>query len=84
MFAKAYPEIPQEESEGLLIDKYLERLEDMDGRKHVNLKEPATLDQAIATVAQYEAITTEIYTPRKPQNWDASQKYRVCINFRSG
>lgn len=66
MFRKAYPEIPQKECEGLLIDKYLEGFEVTEGWRHASLKEPRTLDEAVTMMAQYEAVTREMGMTWKP------------------
>lgn len=68
VFGMAYPNIPRDASEELLIDKYLEGLGDQELRKHTSLQEPKTLDEAITKVAQYEAVTKEVQDvrPKKP------------------
>lgn len=59
-FNLAYPGIPQEMSEELNVDKFIEGLTDMELKKHVSLQAPKSLDEAIAKVAQYESVAVEV------------------------
>lgn len=67
----AYPKMPQEARETIVIDQFIGGLPSKDLRRHVQFHHPNTIHQAIALASEFESFD-ERFDGRKPENKDQS------------
>ena len=69
----AYPHLPVDARESVLIEQYIAGLGNQDLRRHVQFSHPQTLDRAISIALEFEAFEGVNYGTRKPKDGDAYQ-----------
>lgn len=67
---QAYPQVPYSSLEQQVIDQFINGLSIFDMRKKVSFSHPQTLDQAISSAVEYEAVVGDRL--RKPQPTESS------------
>lgn len=65
---RAYPQMPYNNLENFLVDRYIQWLGNSDLKKHVQFRHPNFLAQAVAFASEYEAVEgpIPIYSIEKP------------------
>ena len=72
---RAFPSIPFDARESLIIEQYISGLGDADLKRHVQFSHPSSLDNAISLALEFEASEGSQIVPRKPKSEDISS---VC------
>lgn len=57
--------LSRSQCEDILLDRYLEGLQEIQVQCYTSLRKPRTLDEAITVVAQYEALPQETGSIRR-------------------
>ena len=89
---RAYPKMARSSLEELAIDQFVEGLHDREIQKHVYLKHPQSLDQAIGLATEYESFDirfpVKMKTKEKPketQGPDSSMNFKkslICFSCK--
>ena len=67
----AYPRMPAEARETIVIDQFISGLPSRDLRRHVQFHHPSTIHEAIALASEFESFE-ERYEGRKPEDKEKS------------
>ena len=70
---RAFPKIPMNMREGLIIEQYISGLGNPELKRHVQFSHPTTLDKAISLAVEFEAFEGSQNVFRKPKDDETAQ-----------
>ena len=71
---RAFPKIPYEAREDLIVDQFLQSLADTEMCRHVSLAHPSGVEQAISMATEYETVTQTMRADYESSNSDYVHK----------
>ncbi|CAC5425327.1 unnamed protein product [Mytilus coruscus] len=82
--AHAFPTIPLNIRESLIIEQYISGLANPELKRHVQFSHPTTLDRAISLALEFEAFEGSQISPviKKPQDEDLISPICTSINVK--